>query len=333
MSAGHAAVKWFSKCRSSPRAVSLLIVLLVFVGTLFAQRQGWLQFLEFRAYDFFIRHQPKAATSDPIVLVEMTEADIQSPSLDYPIHDDKLADLLRNLAAGQPAAIGLDIWRDIPVPKSGVGLPQFNQVLQSHSNIVAIFTLGGIAAPAILRTNFDRIAFNDNFPVDVEVDHTIPRVRRGVLFANLRPDQTVDSLPFHLALLYLQRSGIEPAPDPSDPNGFRMGQARMRPLQPNDGAYVGAATGEFQILLDYKCPDHFTRYTFSDVLSGRIPPEKFRDKIILVGMNAPSVSDERVTPVKRNHRGIELQAVMVNQLLRHALHGEGSLQIWNDWLD
>ena len=73
----------------------------------------------------------------------MTEADIHSPALDYPIHDDKLAELLRKLEADQPAVIGLDIWRDIPVPKSGVGLQEFNQVLQAHSNIVAIFTLGG----------------------------------------------------------------------------------------------------------------------------------------------------------------------------------------------
>jgi adenylate cyclase len=333
MSAGNVAVRSFTRWRSSPPAVSFSIVLLVFIFTLIIQRQGWLQFLEFRAYDAFIRSQPKAATSDPIVLVEMTEEDIQSPSLDYPIHDDKLAELLRNLAVAQPAAIGLDIWRDFPVPKSGVGIEQLNQVLQSNENIVPIFTLGGIAAPAILRTNFDRIGFNDNFPVDVEVDHTVPRVRRGILYASLANDQPVDSLPFHLALLYLQRRGIEPQPDPSDSSSIRLGKGRIQQLKPTDGAYVRSKTGEFQILLDYKCPDRFVRYTFTDILSGRIPPEKFRDKIILVGMNTPSVSDERVTPVKRNHRGIELQAVMVNQLLRHALEGEKSLTVWSDWME
>lgn len=333
MTAGKPATPPRKKWKLTPHTASLLIVLGVFCGTLLIRHLGLLQFLEFYAYDFFIQRQPKAATSDPIVLVEMTEEDIHSPSLDYPIHDDKLAELLRILAAGQPAAIGLDIWRDIPVPKSGAGLQQFNQVLESNANIVAIFTLSGIAAPAILRTNFDRIAFNDNLPVDVEVDHTIPRVRRGVLFANVSPDQPVDSLPFHLALLYLQRKGIQPEPDPTDPAAFRLGKARMRPLQANDGAYVGAATGEFQILIDYKCPDHFTRYTFGDVLSGRVPAANLRDKIILVGMNSPSVSDERVTPVKRNHRGIELQAVVVNQLLRQAVDGEKSLAFWNDWVE
>src|SRR6266446_8463246 len=156
MSAGTPAAKWFPKWGSSPRVASLLIVLFVFCCVLVVRHLGWLQFLEFQAYDFFIRHQSKAATSDPIVLVEMTEADIHSPSLDYPIHDDKLAELLRALESDHPAVIGLDLWRDIPVPKSGVVLHEFSQVLQSYSNIVVIFTTekgGGIAPPAVLKGN------------------------------------------------------------------------------------------------------------------------------------------------------------------------------------
>jgi adenylate cyclase len=340
MSSGTPAAKWFSRLGSSPRTVSLLIVLFVFFCTLIVQHMGWLQFLEFQAYDFFIRHQPKAATSDPIVLVEMTEADIHSPLLDYPIHDDRLAELLRKLEVDQPAVIGLDIWRDIPVPKSGVGLDEFNQVLQSYSNIVAIFTLGDrksapIAPPAILKSNFEQIAFNDNFPMDEEVDRTTPKVRRGALFVNRPSGESFDSLPFRLAVVYLERKGIRLEPDPSDPKAFRLGKARMRPLQPSDGAYVGAAaTGEFQILLDFKCPDRFTRYSVSEALSGHvIPPGSLRDKIVLIGMNTPSVLDERVTPFRRNHLGVEVQALTVNQLLRHALEGEKPLQYWNDWLE
>src|SRR5229473_4155679 len=122
MSAGPPAVKPLLKWKLSSREVGLLIVLFVFICTLTVWHTGMLQFLEFHAYDFFIRHQPKARTSDPIVLVEMTEADIHSPSLDYPIYDDKLAELLGALESDHPAVIGLDIWRDIPVPKSGVHL-------------------------------------------------------------------------------------------------------------------------------------------------------------------------------------------------------------------
>ncbi len=327
------AVRRWLKVKLPPLGVSLLIVFFVFICTFALRHKGLLQSPEFQAYDFFVRHQPKAQTSDPIVLIEMTEADIQSPSLDYPIYDSKLAELLQTLESDHPAVIGLDIWRDIPVPKSGVGLAHLNQVLQSHSNIIAIFTLGGIAPPAVLKSNPERIAFNDNFPVDIEVDRTIPKVRRCMLFGDSSEGQSFYSLPFRLAMLFLEGKGIAPEFDPADATLLRLGKARLRAFQANDGAYVGADKGGWQMLLDFKCPDQFTRYSVSDALSGRIPSGSLRDKILLVGINTPSVSDERVTPIRRNQRGIEVQASTINQLLRQALDGEKPIRFWNDWLE
>jgi adenylate cyclase len=313
--------------------VGLIVAVFVFLCILTLKHAGLLQFLEFHAYDFFIRQQRQAETSEPIRLVEMTEADIHSPSLDYPIYDNKLAELLRNIESDHPAAIGLDIWRDIPVPKSGLYVQELNQVLQSFSNIVAIFTLDGIAPPPILKSDPDRVAFNDNFPPDVGVDRTIPKVRRFMLTGRSTSGQTFDSLPFRLAQIYLEGKGIEPEADPNDPNTFRLGKAKLRKFEPNDGAYVGADAHGWQMLLDFKCPDDFHPYSFSEVLSGHVPPGTFRDKIVLVGMNSPSVSDERVTPIRRDHRGIEVQSLTINQLLREALNGEKPLRSWNDWFE
>jgi adenylate cyclase len=315
----------------SSRLVSLLIILAVFLSMLLARRLGWLQFLEFRAYDFFIQQQPKAASSSPIILVEMTEQDIQSPTLDYPITDDKLAELLNILEAQQPSVIGLDIWRDIPVPKNGAHLQQLNDVLLAHTNIIAIFTLGGIVPPAALASSPERLGFNDNLPVDDRVDKTTPKVRRGLLIGDSPSGQSFDSIAFRLAEVYLERRGIEPQFDPADPNSFQLGKTRLRALEANDGAYVGADSRGWQMLLDFKCPDQFVRYSVEDALRGRIPSGNLRDAIVLVGMNAPSVSDERVTPIRFNHHGIEVQAQIIHQLLRAALNGERPLRFWTDW--
>ncbi len=332
MSAGRSSTPGLGKLKFSPPTVSLLMVLLVFLGTLFAQRRGWLQFLEFQAYDFFIRHQPKVDAGS-IVLVEMTEADIHSPSLDWPIYDFKLAEMLEMLEADEPAVIGLDIWRDIPVPKSGEGLHKFDRVLQTYSNIVAIFTLGGIDPPAILKSNSDRIAFNDNLIVDDKVDGTIPKVRRTALYADSPSGESFDAFPFRLALVYLQRKGITPAADPDDPQSLRLGKARLHPLTSTDGAYVGATIDNFQVLIDFKCPAEFTRYSFVQALSGQIPQGMLRDKIVIVGLNSKSVFDQSVTPIRRDHLGIEVQGLITNQLLRMALNGEPSLQFWKDWME
>jgi adenylate cyclase len=317
----------------SPRGVSFLIVLFAFGVTLAIRHLGFLQFLEFQTYDFLIRHQTLAPNSEPIVIVELTEDDIQNPSLDWPLDDQKLAQLLLRIQAGQPSVIGLDIWRDLPVPKSGLHSNELAEVFLAHPNIIAIYTRDGIGAPPVLRDQPERIAFNDNLPPDVEVDSTIPKVRRSLLFETSKSGDTLDSLPFRLALTHLEKHGIVPAPDPANPEGMLLGKARLRPFQSNDGAYVAAHSGGWQMLLDFKCPNQFTRFPVTAVLSGKIPPVVFNDKIVIVGVNTPSVSDDRVTPTQRSHRGIELQSIIVNQLIRQAVDGHPPVRFWADWIE
>jgi adenylate cyclase len=323
-------VRRFQAWDPSPRLALPVNVALVFGFVLALRYSGMLQNLEFDAYDLFLRSRPLASTPGPIVLVEMTEADIQDPTLDYPLHDDKLAELLQRLQADRPAAIGLDLWRDLPVPKSGVGLPLLNHALKHHPNIVGAFTLGGIAPPAVLQNDPERVAFTDNFPPDNRIDPTIPKVRRALLFATSDSGETFDSLPFRLALLYLEQRGVHAEAVPDDPNAMRLGQARLQNLNPNFGPYVNADAGGWQLLLDFKCPTHFTRFSVREALAGHIPPGALRDRIVVIGMNAASVMDERVTPIRSDQRGLELQAIVVNQILRHALEGEPPLRSWTD---
>jgi adenylate cyclase len=335
VSAATRGANWFSRQIRSPSVVSLLLVVCAFVCMLLFKHAGLLQPLEFRVYDFLLRTQPKAQTSDPIVLVEMKESDIQDPSLDYPIHDDKLAELLRALEAQKPAIIGLDIWRDIPVPKNGTGLPELNKVLKENDSIVAIFTLdtadSGIGGPPVLEEDPGRIAFNDNFDVDIGVDHTIPKVRRTQLFSDEKATQNYFfSFPFLLAIRFLQ---IEPEYVDGDTNILKLGKTSLKRFLSSDGAYVNADNKGWQMLLDFKCPDTFVRFSFMDALSGKIPPGSLTGKIVLVGINTASVLDERVTPVRRDHRGIEVQAHAVNQLLRYALQGEQPLRPLPNWLE
>jgi CHASE2 domain-containing sensor protein len=98
MSADKFDLAGFFKWKHSSRVAGPLIVLIAMACTLGLRHSGVLQFLEFYGYDFYIRQQPKAATNAPIVLIEMTESDIQSPSLDYPLPDKTFAELLRALA-------------------------------------------------------------------------------------------------------------------------------------------------------------------------------------------------------------------------------------------
>jgi adenylate cyclase len=322
-------IKWME----SPRIASTVIVLLVFTVVVTAKRWGWLQFLEFRAYDQFIQWQPRAADSEPLALVQLTEQDIQNPRLDYPLWDNKMAELLTAIESHQPAVIGLDIWRDVPVPKSGEFLPLFNEVLRTNDNLIAIYTLGGIMPPPALWETTERLGFNDNFPVDYDVDLVNKKVRRTILTVEAESGPPLRSLAFCMADRYLSRQGIHPVFDQADGNMLRWGNAALRPLGPTDGAYVGADTRGWQMLLDFKCPEDFARYSVTEVLEGRIPPGALRDKIVLIGINADSVFDDMATPIHFKHRGMEVQAGAIQQLLRLVQDGAPSLRFWPDGIE
>jgi adenylate cyclase len=314
-----------------PREVCGLIILAVLAVVMLAHRQGHLQFLEFRAYDFFLRRTPLLPSGDPIVVIELRETDIQNPDLDYPLTDQKLAEVLEKLETQQPRVIGVDFWRDLPVPRNATQLPELEKVFLTYSNIVGIYTLGGIAPPKALSQFPERLGFNDNFKVDDSVEKTTPKVRRSWLFVRGETGERLDSFPFRVACLYLKDEGIATDAIPSEPAPFKFGHGLIQPLTPDDGPYVNANTTDTQILLDYRHPADFVRYSVSEVLAGKIPDGALHEKIVLIGINASSVFDERVTPLKPRHPGVDVQSLTILQLLRWALNGEKGLSYPGEW--
>src|SRR5262249_3931377 len=97
----------------SPLVVSLLLSLLVSLGLLGLRLAGSLEALELAAYDWYLRLRPEAPPDPRIVLIAVTEQDIHQHG--WPLPDATLARALDMLAEDHPRAIGLDIYRDIPV--------------------------------------------------------------------------------------------------------------------------------------------------------------------------------------------------------------------------
>ena len=56
--------------------------------------------------------------------------------------------------------------------------------------------------------------------------------------------------------------------------------------------------------------------SFYDVLSGKIPPDKYRDKIVLIGASAAGVGTSMVTPVSANMPSVLLLAHSVSSILK-----------------
>jgi adenylate cyclase len=63
-------------------------------------------------------------------------------------------------------------------------------------------------------------------------------------------------------------------------------------------------------------PGSFPTYSAKAVVDGKIPAEALRDKIVLIGATAVGVYDMRVTPFSGVFPGIEIQATVIDNILR-----------------
>ncbi len=301
----------------TPLLVCLLIGNLVFLLLSGVRIMGGLQSLELGAYDMAFRLRPPAPLDERIALITETEEDLQRWG--YPLSDEVLAQVLDRLSQAGARVIGVDKYRDSPVPP---GEAHLNLALKNNPHVIWVSKFGGadsatIAPPQQLKGS-GQVGFNDL------IDDPGGIVRRGLLF--LDDGETVAySLPLVMALHYLEPSQTGLQPDPANPLHLRLGATTIPPFEQNDGGYVDADAAGYQFLLDYAAmPGRFPRFTITELLEGKVSPEKIREKIIIVGTTAKSINDYFFTPYSQGLAtdqriyGVELFAHVTSQLLRFA---------------
>ena len=308
------------------------LALAAFLAVLALRQLGALQPLELAIYDRWTAARAAArAVDDRVVLVGATEEDIAR--LGWPASDATLAELMQKIFAQKPAALGLDIYRDAPRPP---GSEEFNALIRKQPDFVGVRKIGtareqGVAGPPALEDG-DKVGFADvaSDPGGI--------VRRGMLF--LDDDKgTQLSFPLRLALRHLAAEGIAPAPGEPDPSHIRIGRTTIPPFEANDGGYIGADAGGYQVLLDFAGgPEPFRRYSFGEVLDGKAPQDAFRGRVAIVGVTAPSVKDFFETPFSQDDAaatvyGVTLHAHVVAQLLRMALDGATPLGVFPEYAE
>jgi len=282
---------------------------------------GLLQLWEWAAYDQYMRLRPPEPQDQRIAIVGIDERDIQS--LGQPILADEVyAKLIEKLKARQPRVIGLDIFRDIPIEP---GHDQLVKVFESTPNLVGIEKVVGeterevVAPPPTLKAK-GQVGAND---LIVDADN---KVRRGLISVDKPTGETVYSFSLHLALRYLETAGIQPEMIPGSQN-WKLGEAVFRRFQPNDGGYVRADAGGYQILVNYRGgAKHFEIVSLKDVLNHRLPPDWGRDRIILIGVVGDSFPDFFTTPYSsglfsgvKPMAGVEVHANLTSQIISAAI--------------
>jgi len=291
--------------------------LAVILGVVGLRQTGLLQSLELWAYDRTVQLRPDRGPDPRLLIVTVSEADIQRQK-QYPLSDQLLTKALGKLVQFEPAAVGLDIYRDLPVEP---GHQAFKNLLAQSDRIIGVTKLGegaaqGVPPPPGLAP--DRVGASD-IPVDAG-----GITRRALLYTTPK-GSPVFSLPMVLALYYLEDQGITLDRNPTNPDQLRLGKAVLPPLDANAGSYLGNDARGYQTLINYQSATQVARrISLTDVLADKLTAADVKGKVVLFGITAESVKDLFYTPYSaglsddQKMPGVFIQAQVVSQLLSAA---------------
>jgi CHASE2 domain-containing sensor protein/CheY-like chemotaxis protein len=301
----------------------------VIASMIAAQQWGWFNRLEWQARDLLVLAQPTdesgRSIADKIVLVTIDEQDIAAVK-NWPVPDEELALLLEKIRDQNPRAVGMDLYRDLPV---GKGYDRLKKVFASMPSLVGVEKITGerVKPPAVLKEK-EQVAIAD---LVLDSDR---HVRRALLTAEDVKEGNAQKagLATQVALKYLEadKINLEPIKD----THYRLGKTDYHPLNVGEAGYDRQTLGGYQILLKWHGSEStFRQVSMRDVIAGKVEPNLMRDRMVFIGSFAESTNDFFNTPyssLKRNTRaampGVAIHANIAHQLVHSAVHGGHRLQ-------
>jgi adenylate cyclase len=255
--------------------------------------------LDSKLQDSFLRRSSPVDTE--IVLVAIDDQSLEDLGR-FPWPRYVHAELLRILSQGQPAAIGIDLIFSEAAddPEEDLALVEAvrgagNVVLPVYANLEGFSDRRGA-----IKTDSLMIPFPD-FDEGFITGHinTFPDpdgiIRKTALYLDYQ-GQTVPSFAWRVYEQYCRSKGL---------SASDLDKLPMDPIKRLEINYVGI-------------PGDFEHVSYSQVISGEVPPEFFRGRIVLVGSYTVGIGDFYFTPLAPEvpMYGMEIHANIVQNLLR-----------------
>lgn len=308
------------------RLQTLLLASVMVTAFVMGVRQlGVLQNWELQAFDQLMRLRPAEKPDPRLLIVTVTEKDVQQSQNPQErrgssLSDLALAQLLKKLQSYQPRVIGLDIYRDFPITQNHADLKTH---LQQNDNFIAICEVGDTSEHSGTRPtpgiSGDRLSFSD-FPIDPD-----GVVRRQLLAMAANPNSlcvTDTSFSFRVAQSYLTAKGIYAQRNLE--GDLQIGRTIFKRLEPDTGGYQKLDALGYQVLLNYRSSDSVAvQVTLTDLLNNSSDVELsnlIKDRVVLIGTTARSFKDYSPTPYSSGQGseqmpGVVIHAHMVSQIL------------------
>lgn len=306
-----------------------------------ARLMGLLQVQELMSFDDLMRLRPPEPMEQRFVIVGIDEADLKAVG-GFPVPDSDLAKLLFILHEYQPRVIGLDLFRDLPVDS---GRAELIQALKDIPNLIGVEVAMNrdenlnVKPPPELPP--ERVGFAD-FMVDFD-----SKLRRSILASITWQRELKYSLALRLAQAYLASEGIgfKHSARSSDP--IQFGSKELPRFLANSGGYVEADANGNQMFLNFRSNRKpFRVISLTDVINRKFEPNWIRDRIVIIGMTAPSVRNQFVTSAVKSTilssilkqegssnqsiYGVEVHAHTTSQIISAVLENRPLLRVWSN---
>lgn len=301
---------------------------------------GLLEGSELALYDQMMRLRPDLPQDERVLVVGINETDIQTRK-EWPIEDTTISELLAVLLAANPRAVGLDIFRDVPI---GGGYEALQAIIQNDPRVVTVCKISSPDNPGVPPPEgvpASQVGFSDLIVDPGGI------LRRTLLIAQ-PPEDALNTTAGHLcndaeaqlfafslqlALRYLAAEGIEPEVTPDQE--IKLEDTVFPRLTADIGGYHNVEASGYQLLLDFRAAqDAVSEVSLTAVLSGQVAPELIRDRIVLIGATTPEANDNFYTPFSGGRRdsqqmtGVMIHAQGVSQILSAVLDDRPLLWSW-----
>ena len=310
--------------------------------------------LRLRTFDLFQVLRPREQTIRPVVIVDIDEASLKEIG-QWPWPRTVVADIVNRLREAGAAAIGFDVIFAEPDRMSpAVAAESFRGLdAQTREKLAALPDNDAVFAEAIAKAG--RVVVGET-GAEQDAASPTPQTTPRAGFAILGPDPrrflvTFPGLLRNIAPIEQAAAGrglfsivpeadgiVRRVPVVMEAQGQLMPTLTMEMLRVVSGAgailiradQVGVRTvavpglevptddrGRFWIYFNKRDPARSV--AAADVLGGRLPPDRVRGRLVLIGTSATGLLDIKTTPVQPDMPGVEVHAQILENILTKSL--------------
>jgi signal transduction histidine kinase/CheY-like chemotaxis protein len=267
--------------------------------------------LEQLAYVGLFEARGHQAWDDRVVVIAIDEASVAEFGR-YPWSRDRYSQLLDKLQPAQPFAIGFAVMFAESTPQD----ERLAEAIVANGSVVLAIGTDATGQQLPLAAAFDGLSAVGHVDSDRDID--------GISRTNRLQIGGFPSLALKLEEIYqeglsstIQAGQVVGSPTGTPPNP--LANSKSAPQTPDQLAWI-----------NWPGPvSRLPHYSFHDVVSDRVPLDRLRNKILLVGSTLTG-SDPLYTPFDRRvpAHGVHLHAAVINNLLRR-----NDLYVFSrDWL-